>query len=203
MRLYFVRHGESEANLLHEFSNRGLKHGLTPQGREQVLALAERFRGIPIRKLFSSPLLRAIQTAKMLSYAFEIPYEATDALREYDCGVLEGRSDPASWALYDEVFDDWIYNRNWDRRVDGGESFLDIQARFIPFIQGLIQTYGSLSVNIVLVGHGGLYRCMLPLVLENIDFEYAVAHELGNTDFVSADVHGEKAVCLEWGGRAL
>ena len=41
MRFYFVRHGESEANLLHEFSNRGLKHPLTARGREQVIALAE------------------------------------------------------------------------------------------------------------------------------------------------------------------
>jgi broad specificity phosphatase PhoE len=33
MRLYFVRHGESKANLLEIFSNRGLKHGLTERGR--------------------------------------------------------------------------------------------------------------------------------------------------------------------------
>jgi len=33
MRLNFVRHGESQANLLEIFSNRGLKHGLTERGR--------------------------------------------------------------------------------------------------------------------------------------------------------------------------
>ncbi len=32
MRIFFVRHGESEANILNEFSNRGLKHSLTPEG---------------------------------------------------------------------------------------------------------------------------------------------------------------------------
>ncbi|MBK9055673.1 MAG: histidine phosphatase family protein [Chloroflexi bacterium] len=40
MRFYFVRHGESEANILHEMSNRGWKHGLTEKGREQAAALA-------------------------------------------------------------------------------------------------------------------------------------------------------------------
>ena len=40
MRLYFVRHGESEANLLHEFSNSGLKHPLTLTGVAQAQALA-------------------------------------------------------------------------------------------------------------------------------------------------------------------
>ncbi len=36
MRIYLIRHGESQANLLHEISNRGLRHGLTPKGREQA-----------------------------------------------------------------------------------------------------------------------------------------------------------------------
>jgi len=33
MKLYFARHGESEANTLGVISNRGLKHGLTDTGR--------------------------------------------------------------------------------------------------------------------------------------------------------------------------
>src|SRR3712207_5088470 len=103
MTLYFVRHGESEANRLREFSNRGVKHGLTPRGREQAAALARALRGAAVAKLFSSPLLRAVETAEILSAAIGVPYEVTDALREYDCGILEGRSDAASWQVYDEV----------------------------------------------------------------------------------------------------
>ena len=67
MRLYFIRHGESEANVLHEISNRGAKHGLTEKGRAQVAALAQKLGAIPFVKLYSSPLLRAIQTAEILS----------------------------------------------------------------------------------------------------------------------------------------
>ena len=36
MRLYFARHGESEANILKEFSNRPGKHGLTDKGKRQA-----------------------------------------------------------------------------------------------------------------------------------------------------------------------
>src|SRR5438309_10652152 len=39
-RLYFVRHGESEANRLKVFSNRDVAHGLTETGRAQVERLA-------------------------------------------------------------------------------------------------------------------------------------------------------------------
>jgi len=203
MKLYFVRHGESEANLIHEFSNRGSKHGLTPRGREQALALAERLREVPVRKLFTSPLLRAVQTAQVLSYAFEISYEVTDALREYDCGVLEGKSDEASWAFYTEVFEDWIKAGNWERRIEGGESFLDMQARFVPFVERLVEAYGGLSINIILVGHGGIYRCMLPLVLDNIDFDFIAENHLGNTDYVLAEVDQGRLRCLEWAGAPL
>jgi broad specificity phosphatase PhoE len=44
-RLLFVRHGESEANARHVFSNRGLPHRLTARGRAQVERLAARLAG--------------------------------------------------------------------------------------------------------------------------------------------------------------
>jgi broad specificity phosphatase PhoE len=198
MRLYFVRHGESEANLLRVFSNRGVKHGLTDKGKQQALALAQKLKGIPIAKLFSSPLLRADQTAEILSQELCVPYETTDALREFDCGILEGKADAASWEVYYEVFNDWIQHGHWERRTEGGESFLDIKERFVPFIERLMEAYGDLSEHIVLVGHGGLYRCMLPLVLENVDFDFVMAHSLSNTGYVLAEESAEGLVCLEW-----
>ena len=53
MKLYFVRHGESEANLLHELSNRGLRHGLTDLGREQAGLLAEESASL-LRSFFAA-----------------------------------------------------------------------------------------------------------------------------------------------------
>ena len=48
LRIHFARHGESQANLIREISNRGLVHGLTRKGRLQAQALAEVLRGHPI-----------------------------------------------------------------------------------------------------------------------------------------------------------
>jgi broad specificity phosphatase PhoE len=203
MRLYFVRHGESEANVLHIISNRGVKHGLTKRGREEVLGLADQLASISVLKIYSSPLLRAIQTAQILSDGFDIDFEITEALREYDCGVLEGKSDIDSWGSYSDVFRDWIYCNRWERRIEGGESFLDMKTRFVPFIEQLIETYRSCSVNIVLVGHGGLYRCMLPLLLDNIDFDYAVSHSLKNAGYISTVVTNGRIICKQWNGEIL
>jgi broad specificity phosphatase PhoE len=203
MRLYFVRHGESEANRLNEFSNRGLKHGLTAQGMEQARALARTLRDVPAARLFSSPLLRAVQTAQILSDGLGIPYEVTDALREYDCGILEGKSDAASWEVFDAVSAAWLRDKDWARRIEGGESFMDIQQRFVPYIERLVEEYEGSSQGLITVGHGGLYRCMLPLVLVNIDFSFAQGQPIGNTDCITAELRPEGLTCLTWGQTAV
>jgi broad specificity phosphatase PhoE len=198
MKIYFTRHGESEANLLREFSNRGSKHGLTAKGREQATLLAQKLKPLSVSKLYASPLLRAVQTAEILAETLACPYEITDSLREYDCGVLEGHSDAAGWDIYEIVLQDWLAHGYYNRRIEGGESFLDMQARFVPFIENLLQEHRQTEAHLVLVGHGGLYRCMLPLVLTNIDFNFTLQHSLGHTGYVLAESRAEGLYCLQW-----
>ncbi|MFM7470408.1 MAG: histidine phosphatase family protein, partial [Nodosilinea sp.] len=99
-KFYFVRHGESEANTLHIIANRDHGYGLTPRGQQQAQTLAAKLQPIVPAAIFTSPLCRAVETAAILSQVLGPPYQITDALREYDCGVLEGRSDPQSWQLH-------------------------------------------------------------------------------------------------------
>lgn len=199
MTLYFVRHGESEANLLREFSNRGLKHGLTAKGRQQAQALAASLRDVPVTALFCSPLLRARQTAEILAQQLGVAPEVADALREFDCGVLEGRSDAASWQAYAELSEAWLVRGEWDRRLEQGESFHELRQRFVPFVDQLKHHAGA----VVLVGHGGTYRCMLPLILQNIDFKFSAAHALSHTALVVAEPLADGWWCRRWAGIDL
>jgi broad specificity phosphatase PhoE len=100
MKLYFVRHWESEANILHVISNRESPFGLTPLGRQQANTLANTLRDVPIAVIFSSPILRARETAEILARSFNQSYQVTEALREYDCGILEDKADEESWKLH-------------------------------------------------------------------------------------------------------
>ena len=113
MKLYFVRHGESEANTQHVISNRASPFGLTPLGERQALALAETLKAIPITVIFSSPVLRARQTAEILSNALYQSFQITEALREYDCGILEEKSDAESWRLHSEISEDWMLHHDF------------------------------------------------------------------------------------------
>jgi 2,3-bisphosphoglycerate-dependent phosphoglycerate mutase len=201
MQLYFVRHGESQANTLNIISNRGRQHGLTDQGRQQAITLASRLQSIAPSHIFSSPLLRAVQTAEIFSDILSAPLEITDALREYDCGILEGRLDPASWQRHRQLRDAWLLHKQWECRIEQGESFLDIRARFLPFVEQLVASTGQtrlMTDSVVLVGHGGVYGCMLPLILTNVDFAFGLERPFPNTAYVLAESGAAGLVCLEW-----
>ncbi len=171
MRLYFVRHGESQANLLHEISNRGLRHGLTRRGRVQATALADRLRPARLARIYSSPVLRAIETSVILAQQLDLDYEVVDALREYDCGALEGRADEAAWQGWRALFEAWTVHGQWDSRSAGGESLIEIRDRFLPFTARLVAEFGESDAGLVCVSHGGLLRLMLPLLIGDARFD--------------------------------
>jgi broad specificity phosphatase PhoE len=201
MRFYFVRHGESEANTQHIISNRGLQHGLTEMGRQQAAALAARLKDIRFAKVYSSPLLRAVQTAEIVSRELGAPCQVADALREFDCGTLEGESSRAHGDDYRRLFLKWQAGR-WDSRFEGGESLLDVQARFVPFVERITREHGEAD-NLLLVSHGGTLLGALPILFKNMDHAVAFTHPPGNTDVVIAEARPEGLVCLVWCGAVL
>ena len=197
MRLIFVRHGGPVANLLHEFSNRGWKDPLTETGRQQAEILARRLARSGLTRIYTSPLMRAVQTAEILSQTLKVPFEINDALREYDVGEYEGSSDPSAWGLYHEVDRAWLHGE-LDRRMPGGESFSEIRARFLPFITMLVERFAASAEVILLIGYGGLYRIMLPEVLVNISPEFARKIGLPTTGQVVAELSPDGLLCTSW-----
>jgi len=201
MKITFIRHGESQANILHEISNRGLKHPLTPTGRIQAAGLANILQDQGVTHIYSSPVLRAIETAVILAEQLGVEYDVVEGLREYDVGDMEGRRDAQAWQAMEELGKTWLYQQQYDERISGGESFNDLRKRFLPFIEGLIQEYGNGEAHLVCVAHGGIYWMMLPLVLGNVDL--ALIHKqggFGHTDWITAELTPSGLVCTTWNG---
>lgn len=203
MRLYFVRHGESHANVLRQISNRGLVHPLTRQGRQQAAALAEGRAVLPLTRIYSSPMLRAIETSIILANRLDLDYEVVDALREFDCGIAEGRGDQAAWQMWRDIVDDWRDRKLFDTRIEGGESFSDLRDRFIPFIESLVREYGDTDAGLICVAHGGVYWMMLPIVLKNVDHALIAKYRIKNTACIVAELRPEGLVCVDWNGEQL
>lgn len=131
---------------------------------------------------------------KQLGYP---PLELTEALREYDVGDLEGRGyADGSEALYWEITRDWLENGNLTRRFPNGENIPDMQVRFLPLITQI--TARAAMENVLLVGHGGLYRHMLPLVLVNIPVESLLFHYIDYASIIRAEVREQRLVYARW-----
>jgi probable phosphoglycerate mutase len=199
LRLYCVRHGQSEANLLHEFSNRGLRHPLTDLGRAQVAALADRLAGIPFQACYTSPLLRAVESAAILGARLGLSPIPTPALTEFDVGRYEGTAAADGWAAHQAVMDGWLLEGRHELRVGGGESYTEVAARFLPFVAALRARWGGTDSAILLVAHGGLYQCVLPLLCPNLDPRFTRAHAPSNAAAIVVAEAGMGWTCVQWG----
>jgi broad specificity phosphatase PhoE len=203
MRLYFARHGESEANVLRVISNRGYVHGLTARGVQQAEQLVQRFAAVPLARIYTSPLRRAVETGQIVARALGVALETTDALREFDCGIAEGRADPDAWALLSQITQTWLREGRWEQRIEGGESVLDMRRRFQPFLTRLLREGEGRAENVLLISHGGVLQGVLPLALLNVSPAYAAAHGFGNTATVLAETTPAGLVCREWCGEEM
>jgi len=95
------------------FSNTGYKYGLTDKGIAQVKSLAKILkRNYPIiDKIYSSPLKRAVETAKILSSEIGVCYNIDSRLVEFSVGYLEGKKDSESWTDFMNLWKEWFENK--------------------------------------------------------------------------------------------
>ena len=114
---------------------------------------------------------------------------------------MEGRGDEDAWSAHQAVIQAWDDEKDYNRRIAGGESFNDLQERFVSFIEYLVGEFAAGEGDLVLVSHGGLLHQMLPIVLSNVDRAFTQAYPLGNCGYVVAVCGEEGLVCLEWDGR--
>lgn len=87
-RLYLIRHGQSDGNASGRFGG----HGPTPLsalGREQAEKTARVLAKEGVQTIYSSDLLRALQTAEPLAASLNLPINKSEAFRERHVGVLE------------------------------------------------------------------------------------------------------------------
>jgi 2,3-bisphosphoglycerate-dependent phosphoglycerate mutase len=87
----FLRHGESVGNAEDRFQGHA-DFPLTGKGRRQAQALAERWlaEGITFDRCIASPLMRACQTAEIISGMLKIPMELDSDWMEINNGLIAG-----------------------------------------------------------------------------------------------------------------
>ena len=87
MEVYLVRHGETEWSRARRHTGR-TDLPLSPVGEAEAKALGRHLRGLEVDRVLSSPLTRAVTTARLAGFGDRL--ETSDALLEFDYGDYEG-----------------------------------------------------------------------------------------------------------------
>lgn len=142
MSVYFVRHGESEANVEKVFSSPDTP--LTDKGRAQATQLGIEVRSLNIGLLLSSPDVRAVDSASIIANQIGYEQEITivDELHERRFGSLAGTPRKS------ERYYAYLFNEDGD-----AETQTDLINRMKKVLDR-IRTYADQTQgNILIVGH--------------------------------------------------
>ena len=164
--MFLIRHAESEANASRTFAARVIDPPLSPKGVTDAERIAERLASEGIRRMYSSPLRRALQTAQALASRSHLDFEVLLDLREVDVGVLDGKSSKSkkNWEIYERVLEKWSAG-DLEAAFEGGESLGQVCKRARRVIDVL--NSGSDSGRIAVVTHAVFLMIFLPLFLND------------------------------------
>ena len=146
MALWLVRHGETEWSLSGQHTSR-TDLPLTAEGELQAVAIGKLLAARRFDAVLSSPLQRAVNTAKLAGFGDRV--QMTDALREVDYGEYEGLTT-------NEI---WKRAPGWELFRDGspdGESPEEVERR----VDDLLAHVEALGSSVLLFGHGHCMRAI-------------------------------------------
>jgi alpha-ribazole phosphatase len=157
LSLYLVRHGQTEYSLNNRLCG-AIDPPLTEHGLAMAEALGARYGGESWAGIWSSPQLRARQTAQPTATRAQKELILDDGLREIAYGEWEGRPEEEVARADGARFAAWSANPGYVA-PPGGESGLAIASRVLATVERIKQTHAS--GKILVVSHKATLRVLV------------------------------------------
>jgi len=180
MEIILVRHGETEWNSGEVFRGRA-DIDLNENGRKQAALLGEYLKDTGIKAVYSSPLKRALDTARAIADNHSLKVQVSDGLNDLDFGEWEGLAVPLVRDRYGALFTEWSEHPE-KVRLPGGETLDDICRRSMLVVEKIIREQKG---AVALVTHRVVIKvlvCAL-LGLDNSHFWNIMVDTCGLTTF--------------------
>lgn len=170
--IIFFRHGQTDFNIQGRWQGQ-TDNLLNEKGLEQAAQLGIKLSKFKLDVIYSSPLLRAVQTANTVVHHQKLPIDIVimQNLREGNFGDAEGRTFDETRIQYHEQVDNFLNatQQNWDNHFQNGESKHQMFERVFSCFQEIVNRPGK---NIGISGHGGLLSALTcGLNLKKVSFE--------------------------------
>jgi len=204
MRVYIVRHGESEANAKGIYQHRDVK--LSETGVKQAHTVAQRFLHIPINSIYSSSFERAKKTADIIGNTIHKPVELLPLLTEIKRPtVIEGKKpgEPEARSIMRLIKSMW-HDPLW--RHSDEETFFDVRTRAMQLLDHIQKM--NHAEQILLVSHGTFIRMLICVMIYGESLtpgkfkKYLRFLQTTNTGITVCDFDHHKWRLLTWNDQA-
>lgn len=149
MKIYYVRHGQTDLNLAKKMQGGGTEKELNETGISQAYNTKKELENVKYNLVICSPMKRAKQTAEIINEGRDIPIITDERIRERKLGDYEGRD------VTEEMENNiWDYKLNYN--IPNGENLHDFEKRIDEFFDDIKEKYHDKSV--LIVAHGGIAK---------------------------------------------
>lgn len=213
MRFYYIRHGQSQNNVLWEQTGsskgRSIDAELTPLGRQQAETLGQFLHSqngeFGITHLYTSLMVRAVTTGTIVAQALGLPLAAWEDLHETGGIYVEDEQtgqcigQPGNNRAYFEahyphlVLPEALDEAGWWNRPF--EEREQRQARAQRFLRDLLERHGSGDDRVAVISHGAFYNYFLSALLDWPRKE-GYWFLLNNAAITRIDLHDDRVVLV-------
>lgn len=156
MELYIIRHGETDWNIAKRLQGRSNVE-LNENGRKLARITSEALKDLHFDKIYSSPLIRAYETAQIMRNTRDIEIEKDDRLMEISFGIDEGvESNRVS-----DNFKNFFAHPELYTPPEGGETYESILSRTSSFLNEVIYPEATKYERVMIVAHGALNKALI------------------------------------------
>lgn len=167
MRLYIIRHGETTWNRSMRLQGQ-TDIELNENGRSLARVTARALRKIPFDLCFTSPLVRAKETAQLILEGRTIPIYEDARIQEIGFGTYEGRRvRDEAFQITDPIFENFFQHPERFQAPKGGESLEKLCARTGNFLDELARRSELQDKTILVSTHGAASRALLAHIMHS------------------------------------
>lgn len=167
LTVVLTRHGATDRSDPEQYLGQHIEAQLTEEGRTAARALGDRLAPVTFERVISSPLERAMETARLIRP--EVLIESDPRLKEADYGLWEGRTVEeieATWPVERKAYE----QDPGGNSASGGESGRAVGKRVGSLLDELVlrtsrSSGGERDHRVLLIGHSTMNRVLLATAL--------------------------------------
>ena len=163
MKLYIIRHGQTDWNIAKKIQGRQ-DIPLNERGRYQAGCLKKAMEDRPVTAVFSSPQIRAMETAKAVASSSGSVVIPVKDLMEINYGSWEGKTEEELLQEDRALYEAW-WSHPAETAPPGGESISQVNERCQKTVDYNMLT--RIQEKIWKVAHGGLLAHFMEQLLGN------------------------------------